>query len=166
MYVLNFKLNKAIITKILKIIIPLFIILTLVFSSISILKRIKEKKDDKILVIQSEDYTHFLKDCHEHLENYIGKKVNLTGYVYKLPTFNDNQFVIARTMLINSNTQSVVVGILCENNNSQNPKEYTWIEIEGIIDEGEYHGKIPIIHVQNLKEISLPDNEFVYEPND
>ena len=64
--------------------------------------------------ISAKNYTNILKTVHENIDSYVGKKINFTGYVYRVLDLQDNQFVLARDMIINSNSQTVVVGFLCE----------------------------------------------------
>ena len=46
-------------------------------------------------------------------------------------------------------------------------KDGIWIEIEGTITKGNYQGKdMPILEINNLKEIEKPNNEYVYPPDD
>ncbi len=66
------------------------------------------------LEINSDEYTNFLKASHENIDDYIGMDVNITGYIYRLPDFSSTQFVLARTMILEDPSQSVIVGMLCE----------------------------------------------------
>ena len=39
------------------------------------------------------NYTNVLKSVHENIDNYVGMKINFTGYVYRVLDLNENQFV-------------------------------------------------------------------------
>ena len=52
---------------------------------------------------------------------------------------NDNQFVLARDMLINSDSQSVVVGFLCSYDKAKDFPTYDWVKVTGEIIEGNYN---------------------------
>ena len=39
---------------------------------------------------------------HENIDDYVGKKLCFTGYVYRVLDLQDNQFVLARDMIISS----------------------------------------------------------------
>ena len=69
-------------------------------------------------------------------------------------------------MLINSNSQAVVVGMLCECENAKDYKDYEWVSISGIVEKGDYNGPIPEIKVFEIKKSEIPEDEFVYEPID
>ena len=63
--------------------------------------------------IQPRNYTSILKTVHENIDSYVGKKICFTGYVYRVLDLQDNQFVLARDMIVSSNSQSVVLGNYC-----------------------------------------------------
>ena len=68
-------------------------------------------------------------------------------------------------MITNSEMQTVIVGFLCHCKDAVLFKDNTWIEIEGTITKGNYHGDMPIIEINYIKEINKPDNEYVYPPD-
>ncbi len=117
--------------------------------------------------ISPKNYTNILKTVHENIDSYIGKKICFTGYVYRVLDLNENQFVLARDMIINSNFQTVVVGFLCEYDEAKNFEDNKWVQITGEIYKGDYHGDMPIIKVVDIKAVSKPSQEeYVYPPDD
>ena len=157
MFIFNMKLNKKIIFKIFFIILTLIILIMFIMG---ILKLFKNKDNSlnetftqgKVNVISSTNYTNVLKTVHENLDNYVGTKVKIVGYVYRLYDFSDNQFVLARQMIISSDYQGVVVGFLCNLNEAEKYKDGCWVEIEGTITKGNYHGELPVIEIYKIKE--------------
>lgn len=77
----------------------------------------------------------------------------------------DNEFVLARDMLINSDSQSVVVGFLCTSDNAKNFKNGTWVNVSGSIVKGYYHNQIPVIEINQIEETKKPEDAFVYPPD-
>ena len=68
-----------------------------------------------MVTLEKDSYTNILQAVHEDLNEYVGIKIKFSGYVYRLIDFDENQFVLARDMIINEDgTQYVVVGFLCE----------------------------------------------------
>ena len=63
--------------------------------------------------ITAKNYTNILKIVHDNIDDYVGLKINFTGYIYRMIDFNENQFVLARNMVVSSDFQTVVVGFLC-----------------------------------------------------
>ena len=78
----------------------------------------------------------------------------------------DNQFVLARDMIINSSSQFVVVGFLCELDNAKDFADNTWVNITGEITKGDYHGDMPIIRITEIKSVDTPSEEYVYPPDE
>lgn len=117
--------------------------------------------------IKSTNYTTILKATHENIDNYIGLKINFTGYVYRISDFNDNQFVLARNMIISSNLQYVVVGFLCEYPQSSQYSSNSWVNVTGTITHGQYNNKdIPIIKVSDIQIVKEPTDSLVYPPDE
>jgi len=172
MFICNLKINTKKLWKITLVILTILIVVLIGFVVFKILNSgrddIKKSKleENNILEITSEEYTNFLKDCHENINSYIDKKIKIIGYVYRLPDFNTNEFVIARTMIINDTNQAVVVGMLAECFEISKYDSGTWIEVTGTIKKGNYNGEIPIVETSNIKSIKAPTDEFVHSPSD
>ena len=116
--------------------------------------------------IQVKNYTNVLKAVHENIDSYVGLKINFTGYVYRVLDLQENQFVLARNMIVSSNSQTGVVGFLCECNNAKDFENDSWVNVTGEIIKGDYHGDMPIIKIINIERAEKPSEEYVYPPDD
>ena len=173
MYIRNFKLNGKILFRIVFII--LFILIFIMFA-IGIYNIFKDREhvtsdmDDisknKVNTISANNYTNVLKTVHNNLNSYIGTKIKFTGFVYRLYDFSDEQFVLGRQMIISSDMQAVVVGFLCHLNGANKYEDGCWVEIECTITRGDYHGEIPVIEIESIKEVKNPSDEYVYPPDE
>ena len=103
---------------------------------------------------------------HDNIDEYVGTKVNFTGYVYRVLDLKENQFILARDMLISSDFQSVIVGFLCECDNAKDFENDTWVEITGQIYKGNYHGDMPIVKITEINKTNKPNDEYVYPPDE
>lgn len=169
MFILNFKVNGKKIWKFVLIILIVLIVSLLIFVGLKIFSSAKNNinlNNTDALEISSEEYTNFLKDSHENIQNYVGKKIKITGYVYRLPDFSSNEFVVARTMVIDNSSGAVVVGMLAECNEATKYETGSWIEATGTIELGNYNGEIPILEISNINTTTAPQDEFVYLPAD
>lgn len=111
------------------------------------------------------NYANVLQNVHNNIDTYVGQKIKFSGYVYRIYDFNDEQFVLARDMVVSSDFQTVVVGFLCHFNLAKNYENGTWIEIEGTITKGNYYGDMPIIEIEKINTIDKPNDEYVYPPD-
>lgn len=173
MFIYNVKINGGIALKLIIILLSLFMLIVfgisvyrIFFSNGQFEVNDRIMKND-ITEIDVNNYTNILQAVHEDLNSYIGMKIKFTGYVYRLMDFEENQFVLARDMLINKERiQSVVVGFLAEYKDAQNFKNGDWIELTGVVEKGKYHNKeIPILEVTNIQIAEEPENPFVSVPD-
>ena len=173
MYVRNFKLNGKMIFKIVFVILTILIFIMFAIGVINIInsnERITSKSEgvpqSEINTISAANYTNVLKTVHDNMNQYIGKKIKFVGFVYRLYDFSNDQFVLARQMIVSPDLQAVVVGFLCQLNGAEKYKDGCWVEIEGTITKGEYHGEIPVIEIEKIKETKTPNDEYVYPPDE
>ena len=175
MYIFNLKNICKSVIKAIVLLTLLILLFTFVFNTYKYLsskakveKFIEENScnpNNSIAVIKPENYTNVLKQVHEDLHTYIGQRISFDGYIYKIQSFNDNQFVLARDMDIGNN-QKLIVGFLCESNKINNFNEYDWVTIAGEITEGNYNNsKIPIIKITEINLSNPPDNKLVPMPS-
>lgn len=157
MYIFNIHFSNKFLLKSFSLLLIILFIFLLFISMFKVFS-----KEPLILEINTENFTSFLKDCHENIPKYVDTKVKISGYVYRMNDFTSNQFVVARSMLI-SDKHFVVVGILCETSTPCKFKDYDWVEVVGTIKKCDYHGDIPCIKVEQIKKINSR-NEFVKEP--
>lgn len=122
---------------------------------------------DKIFEISPHNYTNILKAVTDNLDDYVGCKVQFTGYIYRLLDFSPTQFVLARDMIVNQNPlQSLVVGFLCEYKNANDFKDGEWVDVTGTIQKSDYYGEIAIIEVTDIFKCNEPENKYVSVPDD
>lgn len=112
------------------------------------------------------NYTNVLKTVHDNIDEYTGMKIKFSGYIHRMTDFTENQFVLARDMVISSDFQTVIVGFLCECNEINQYADCTWVEIEGEITKGNYHGDMPVLKITKINAIDTPKDVYVYPPDD
>lgn len=171
MFICNFKVNGSKLFKTFFSCMTLLLIFILVFVTYKVFYGAKSHTQScmpqsDVFNISSKNYTNVLKAVHEDIDTYIGKKINFTGYVYRILDFDNNQFVLARNMVISSGFNYVIVGFLCEYSDINNFDDGTWVNITGEIAKGNYHGDIPIIRIIEINSCNKPNDEYVYPPDE
>lgn len=170
MFVYNVKINGSKVFKIFFAIVIILIICILgvvlfrIFSGANKASSCMPQND--VSEISAKNYTNVLKTVHENIDNYVGMKIRFTGYIYRVSDLNDNQFVLARDMIISSNSQFLVVGFLCEYKNAKDFPDDTWVTVTGEIQKGDYHGDMPILMITDISESQKPSEEYVYPPDE
>ena len=152
MKIINVKFNF-------KIFVIFICVIIVLLSSIFLLRLFK----DNTISMNSENYTSILKEVHDNTTVYLNKNINTTGYVFRADDFLDNQFVVARDMIVSEDDYRIV-GFLCECDNIKDFEDNVWVQVNGIIKLKDYHGPMPIIEVTEIKRITTPNDTFVYPP--
>lgn len=174
MFIYNFKVNGGLLLKIIIVILSAFMLIVfgismyrIFFSSGKFVVNDNIKAKD-VTEIEAKQYTNTLQAVHQDIESYIGMKIKVAGYVYRLIDFKEEQFVIARDMLINEEkTQKLVVGFLCEYKKASEFEDGQWVTLTGEIQKGKYHEQeIPILKVLEIQKTDKPEDEFVSAPDD
>lgn len=171
MFIYNFKINGIKTFKLIGSIISIIVICIFIFSIYNIVNIAKFEgysvsNSSEAIEINPENYSNILKNVHENIDNFVGKKISFTGYVYRVYDFDENKFVLARDMIISPDNQTVVIGFLCESKKAKNFVEGTWVHISGEITKGNYHGEIPIIKIEEIEESPDCDKQKVNPPDD
>ena len=168
MFICNLKMNKKVLSRSF-ITLSLLIIFSIIFYSLYIIffkntSTCDSYKND-IIYLNETNYTNILKAANEDVNSYVGSKVRVIGYVYRLIDFNKNQFVVARDMRFREDSHSLIVGFLCESNKAQNYSDGTWVEVVGKIKKGKFNDELAVLEVISIKETSKPENIYVNPPD-
>ena len=68
-------------------------------------------------------------------------------------------------MRFNNNSNSLVIGFLCESKDAHKYSDGTWIEIIGRIKKGRFNDELAILDVISIRETNKPENIFVNPPD-
>ena len=171
MFVFNFKINGSKVFKIFFTFITLLLIFILVLVTYKVFNGAHASvqscvPQNEVYTISANNYTNILKAVHDNIDTYVGKKINFIGYIYRVLDLKDNQFILARNMVISSDFQYVVVGFLCECNNAKDFEDGSWVNLTGEITKGDYHGDMPIVKIIDINVCEKPSEEYVYPPDD
>ncbi len=169
MFVYNVKLNSKNIVKVSLILITVIVVIFFLISLYKILSSSFKVRDEmpepNVAYLTVESYTNVLKSVYENLDTYVGQKICFSGYVYRNLDFPENEFVLARDMVVEGSTKTLIVGFLCSWNDAASFQDNTWVEITGEIAKGNYHGEVPIVKISKIKQIDKPTDEYAYPPD-
>lgn len=129
----------------------ILVFLLMIFSCYKLYKEAKRKNevfrinDDSCIEkadypeIEPNNYSNVLKEVHNNPKEYVDKKISFTGYVYRVKGLADNQFILARDMIYDNNTKSVVIGFLSEYDRSNQLNNGDWIKVYAKIEIGNFN---------------------------
>jgi len=115
------------------------------------------------IVIDDSNFVKLTMDIFTNTDKYIGKRIQVIGFVYKDPRLKDNEFVPARFMMACCTADMQPVGLLCQYPRASQLKKDSWVKVTGTINETEFEGqKIPLFQADNVVSADKPKNDYVY----
>lgn len=156
MFVCNLKLDVK------KILLFCFIIAIIIVVTIEGINIFNNSTSSYDYVLDETNFTNYLKSIHDNIPNNLGKTIKLSGFVFTMPDFKNNNFVCGRNMILDN--EEKVVGFLCEYDKVNELLENEWVEITGTIIQGYYMTDMPVIKIDSIKKITAPANTYVSPP--
>lgn len=123
----------------------------------------KEQLSKDKVVVTSEHYLDMMSVLDIYLDDFIGKELETTGFVYREEGMGNDQAVIARFSMNCCSADAVVYGTIVKGDQVAKLETDTWYTVTGIIDETEYNNvRLPFIKVESLKKIKPLKDPYVY----
>ncbi|MBW7652112.1 TIGR03943 family protein [Anoxybacillus sp. ST4] len=124
----------------------------------------KDLLDKSIIVVNDDQYISTLNFISEQIDAVIGKRIEITGFVFRERDFAPNEFVVARYGVTCCVADATVYGILVRADDAATWENDTWVKVEGVIDEAKYkQWIIPIITNPKVTIVNMPEQPYVYE---
>lgn len=122
----------------------------------------KYLNQDKI-VIHADNYMEVMEVIYDYPDKFVGKTIELTGFVYNDPDNAKQQFLF-RFGIIHCIADSGVYGLLTTGN-EQVFKDNTWVKATGklkIAFHPSLKQSLPTLELSSYEEIKKPTNPYVY----
>jgi putative membrane protein len=131
-------------------------------------KNREELKNDLLssnkIIVKDEYFLDVLDIISNDLNSFIGKEMDIVGFVYKEPDFKADQFVIARFAISCCVADSSVYGIVATTDISHPVVMDEWIRVTGIISKTNVNDwDLPNLQITDIKRIEQPEDPYVYE---
>jgi putative membrane protein len=115
--------------------------------------------------IKADIFLETLTSLDLFMDQFVGKKVELSGFIYREPGMNANQFVVARFALQCCSADAIPYGVLIEDSSGKAFADDSWVEITGTLQTTVYKNqKIIKIDATQLQKVEAPKSQYVY-PN-
>ena len=115
------------------------------------------------IIMDSDNFGIWLNEITDNMDKYNGKKIELTGFVYKDKQFKANEFVPARLMMTCCTADLQPVGLLCRYAGTPQLKQDSWIKVSGTISvENDNNEKTAVIIPDSITNTAKPAEEYVY----
>lgn len=100
-----------------------------------------------------------------YLDRFVGKKMELAGFVFREEKMEDNRFIVARFALQCCSADAAPYGIIVDYGRAKAFADDTWVKVTGTIQKAKY-GDLDVLAVKadKVEKIAAPKSAYVY-PN-
>lgn len=116
------------------------------------------------IIVDDDRYLAILDILHNHQQLFIGKEVEILGFVYKEPDFKENQLAIARFGMSCCVADALVYGIFSTMEKAQSVQEDEWVRVTGTLSTTHLQEReLPYLQISQVEKVEQPENPYVYE---
>lgn len=121
--------------------------------------------NDEVIEVPEHSYTEVLTTLDLYKEQFIGKTIRISGFVYKPAELAEDQFAVSRYVMQCCSADASPYGVLSSYPRASSLSEDAWIEVTGTIKTTWLNEtELLAIDVQQVRSIEEPSDPYVY-PN-
>nr|WP_245247282.1 MULTISPECIES: TIGR03943 family protein [unclassified Paenibacillus] len=125
----------------------------------------KKLYQDDLIQIKEEIFIETLTSVDLYLDRFIGKKLEMTGFVYRQEEMKTNQFVVGRFSIQCCSADAAPFGVLAEYDRAPTLADDSWVTVTGTIGKTTYNDiEIMVLKVEKIIKAEPSKNPYVY-PN-
>jgi putative membrane protein len=118
-----------------------------------------------LIQVKVEGFMEILSSIDLFQENFIGKKLEISGFVYHEDDMLPNQFVVARFSVSCCSADASPFGVMIESSNANKFAKDTWVKVTGVIGKTKYaDNEIMKLDASKIEKIPAAKDPYVY-PN-
>lgn len=115
-------------------------------------------EDDRTIL----DWVKLFNYSDDHSQ-YIGKSVNVIGFVYHDPRLPQGQFMLSRFVITCCVADAFAIGMPVESSESSAFADNTWLNVKGTLDATTVSGEsAPMIHASTIESVPPPEQPYLY----
>lgn len=123
-------------------------------------------KQAEVITIDDTNHIRLITAMYEDTARFVGREVNLKGFVYRPDRVKPNQFMVVRFEISCCAADGMPSGLLVEWPDSSRFKNDSWVEVQGKIQQGNYQGiAVPLLAAIKISGISPLPSPYVYTDN-
>jgi putative membrane protein len=115
----------------------------------------------KRVVVEDKNYMFFLNEAYNDCDEYLGKEIEITGFLYRDNSLKKNELVLGRVMMVCCSADTQIVGLLCNYQENFKFNNNTWVRVVGVLQENDSSEGV-ILNILALEKVEKPKNEYVY----
>jgi putative membrane protein len=116
------------------------------------------------IVVDEDRYIPMMNIIDMSIDEFVGKKIEMVGFVYREADFTDDQFVVARFGLSCCVADASVYGTLSNMNGASELQNDEWVKVSGTLTTTQYSNwTLPYVQIESLEKVEQPDTPYIYE---
>ncbi len=120
---------------------------------------------NSVIMIEEETYIESLTTIDLFLDTFVGRELQISGFIFREDNLSDQQFVIARFAMQCCAADAMPFGVLVESDHANSYAKDEWVRIRGTLTKTEFNGyEIMLIEADSIERITEPASPYVY-PN-
>lgn len=120
--------------------------------------------EQELLVLDNQGYGIWYLDSLDHLERYIGKKVQFTAMVLKPEGFPREYFVPGRMAMTCCADDMAFLGFACYYDRAQSLANKEWVQVTAEVKKeyfADYKGEGPVLNAISIEKVKAPEEEII-----
>ncbi len=120
--------------------------------------------NQETIVLDNQGYGIWYLDSMDHLERYIGKKLQFVAMVLKPEDFPKGYFVPGRMAMTCCADDMAFLGYACEYAGADTLKQKEWVKVTATVTREyweDYKGEGPILHAISVEKTKAPKEEVI-----
>ena len=114
--------------------------------------------------LDNRGYGIWYLDSMEHLERYVGKKLQFTAMVMKPEEFPKGYFVPGRMAMTCCADDMAFLGYVCEYGGAEELRQKEWVKVTATVSKEyweDYKGEGPMLHALSVEKTKAPKEEII-----
>jgi uncharacterized repeat protein (TIGR03943 family) len=120
---------------------------------------------EPVIRVEDERYMEYLTTFDLYLKEFVGKKIEVSGFVFREDEMKPTQFIIGRLALNCCSADATPYGVMAELGDAKKLLDNSWVRVTGTVEVVKY-GEVEILQlrVSDAVPIKEPKNQYIY-PN-
>jgi putative membrane protein len=116
------------------------------------------------IIVTDDKYLQMMNIIDTNVDQFVGKELEIVGFVYREPDFNKNQIVVARFGVSCCVADASVYGMMAEGNEAEKLEIDEWVKVTGVIGKTTYYdSEIPYLTIKKVEKVQQPEDPYIYE---
>ncbi|CUH94990.1 hypothetical protein P22_1059 [Propionispora sp. 2/2-37] len=127
----------------------------------------QELQQAELIRVTDRNYTEVMSEINEFPQDYTGKQVTLTGFVFRSPGLAENQLSLVRYVIVCCVADALPYGVMCETDDAKQYPDGTWLTGKGTLEMSHYKGQTtPVLKLTSIQVIKEPEKPYVFPYDD